>query len=87
MKDAPLSSQQAGGISRPMVERYVRRLEAGEVPPRINVDGDIIVEGNHRYVAGRLYGEEPPIQPWVGGKPDRVIPWEDLPISPKDWDK
>src|SRR5438105_15014134 len=29
---------------------------AGEVPPPIRVDGDVIVDGNHRYVAGRLVG-------------------------------
>lgn len=85
MRDAPLSSQQAGGISRPVVERYVRRLEAGDVAPPIKVDGGIIVDGNHRYVAGRVFGKEPPTTPWRGGKPDRVQPWDDLPISPKDW--
>ena len=58
MKDAPLSSQQANGVSRPMVERYVRMLEAGETPPPIKVDGNIIVDGNHSYIAGRLFGKE-----------------------------
>lgn len=48
MKDDPLSSQQVERVPRPMVERYVRLLEAVEVPPRIKMHGDITVEGNHR---------------------------------------
>jgi RHS repeat-associated protein len=46
-------------ISRPAIENYVRRLEAGEIAPAIRVDGNVIVDGNHRYVAGRLVGNEP----------------------------
>lgn len=89
MKDAPYKSQQIGGISRPLVEEYVRKLEAGEVPPPIKVDQScgIIVDGNHRYVAGRIFGQHPPIQPYSGGRPPRVVPWEELPIDPKPWPK
>lgn len=42
-----------------MVQRYVRMLENGSVAPPIKVANGIIVEGNHRYVAGRLFGVEP----------------------------
>ncbi|MFN8739609.1 MAG: hypothetical protein ACK5YR_06800, partial [Pirellula sp.] len=52
-----------GGISIPKVERYLRRLEAGEVPPPIKVDNGVIVEGHHRYLAWRLFGKEPAIDP------------------------
>ncbi|HSO00225.1 MAG TPA: hypothetical protein VLS89_18160, partial [Candidatus Nanopelagicales bacterium] len=67
MKDAPLSSQQAGGVSLPTVQRYVDKLLSGEVAPPIKVDGRMIVDGNHRYIAGRILGQEPAIQPWAGG--------------------
>jgi hypothetical protein len=50
-----------GKVSLPVVEAYVRKLEAGQVPPDIKVDGGVMVEGNHRYVAGRVYGTEPPV--------------------------
>ena len=43
-----------GQVSQPMVERYVRMLEAGKTPPAIQVDAGVIVNGNHRYVAGRI---------------------------------
>ena len=85
MGGAPLSSQQSGGISLPKVERFVRRIEAGEIPPPIKVDKGIIVDGNHRYVALRLCGKEPQIQDWSGGRPARVVPWSELKISPDDW--
>lgn len=29
-------------------------IEKGLAPPPITIDGDVIVEGNHRYIAGLL---------------------------------
>jgi len=85
MKDAPLKTQQDGGISMPAIQRYVTRLENGEIPPPIKVDKGIIVDGNHRYVAGRVFGKEPEQVPWVGGRPNNAIDWSEIPISPVDW--
>ncbi len=85
MKNAPLKTQQRGGISIPRIQEYVDRLAAGETPPPIKVDDGIIVDGNHRYVAGRVFGKDPPIQPWAGGRPERVVPWEQLNISTEKW--
>jgi hypothetical protein len=85
MKNAPLVSQQAGGVSLPRVQDYVSRLAAGETPPAIKVDGSIIVDGNHRYVAGRVFGQDPPIQPWSGGRPGAVVPWDQIPIDFEAW--
>ena len=58
---------------------------AGEIAPAIKVDGNMIVDGNHRYIAGRILGQEPAIQEWVGGRPGSAVPWEALPIDPKAW--
>ncbi|WP_437912409.1 RHS repeat-associated core domain-containing protein [Sorangium sp. So ce302] len=85
MKGAPLSSQQSGGVSLPTIQRYVDKLLAGEVAPAIKVDGQMIVDGNHRYIAGRILGREPAIQPWAGGRPSSAVPWETIPIDPKAW--
>jgi hypothetical protein len=85
MKDAPLKSQQKGGISLPKVQEFVDKLNAGEAPPAIKVDKGIIVEGNHRYIAGRITGKSPPVQEWAGGRPERVVPWEQMPVSPNKW--
>ena len=87
MADAPLLSQQAGGaVSLPMIKRYVEMLEAAMPAPAIHVDGNIIVDGNHRYIAGILMDQPPPIQPWTGGDPSRIVPWKEMKIDPMDWD-
>ena len=59
----------------------VRRLEAGGVAPAIKVDG------NHRYVAGRLVGKEPAQTPGKlsRSQADKVKPVQDLKIDASDW--
>jgi hypothetical protein len=84
-RSAPLRSQQAGGISLPRVQEYVNKILAGETAPPIKVDGSIIIDGNHRYVAGRITGIEPAIQPWVGARPSKVVLWNEIRIDPKPW--
>ncbi|NUQ79231.1 MAG: hypothetical protein HUU21_37435 [Polyangiaceae bacterium] len=80
MMGAPMHSQQSGGVSLRMVQQYVDKLLAGEVAPAIKVDGHIIVDGNHRYIAARILGREPAIQPWPGGR-GPVVSWEQIKIS------
>ncbi|EOD2820351.1 TPA: hypothetical protein U2K68_003979 [Providencia stuartii] len=48
-----------GSVSLPAIQRYVDRLLKGDVAPPIKVDGNIIVESNHRYVAGKIVGKIP----------------------------
>lgn len=85
MKGAPLKSQQAGGVSLPRVQAYVDKIAAGEIAPAIKVDGGMIVDGNHRYISGRIMGQEPAIQPWTGGRPGSAVDWETIPIDPEPW--
>lgn len=84
MQDADLNTQQQA-ISLPAVTRYAQRLANGETPPAIKVDNGIIVDGNHRYVAGRVAGIEVPQTPYVGGRPSDVVNWEDVFVDPSDW--
>jgi hypothetical protein len=84
MQNAPLMTQQSA-VSLPAVQRYVQMLQAGTRAPAIKVDNGIIVDGNHRYIAGRIAGVEPQIQSWVGGRAERVIDWAKVVIDPKDW--
>ena len=84
MAEAPLQTQQ-GAVSLPRVQSAVDQLAAGSPAPPIKVDGSIIVNGNHRYIAGQIMGETPEIQPWSGGVPSRVIPWWKQIIDPTDW--
>ncbi|MEW5741266.1 MAG: RHS repeat-associated core domain-containing protein [Myxococcota bacterium] len=85
MASAPLQSQQAGGLSLPRIQEYFDMLAAGSPSPAIQVDGSMIVDGNHRYVAGTIFGQTPPIQQWAGGRPADAVPWGQIPIDPKVW--
>ncbi|PYE42108.1 RHS repeat-associated core domain-containing protein [Paenibacillus barcinonensis] len=84
MKNAPVQTQQTA-VSLPAIDRYTKRLAEGEVPPPIKVDNNIIVDGNHRYISGRVAGIDIPTTPYSGGKTDKVIRWEDVKIDPYDW--
>lgn len=79
-----LPSQQ-GAVSLPRVQAYVDRLAAGSEAPPILVNGSIIVDGNHRYIAGRIMGQEPAIQSWFGGSAARVVPWSKQVIDLSEW--
>ena len=74
MANAPLDATQKS-ISVPVVQRFVDRAAAGEVAPPIKVDGTKIVEGHHRYVAGRIVGKEPPVAAGTAAPSTRVYNW------------
>jgi hypothetical protein len=86
MKGAALRTDQ-GAVSLPAVRRYVDRLAGGETPPAIKVDNGVIVDGNHRYVAGRVFGQEPPVTP--GARPMHKtgpgLSWDQVKVDPTDW--
>lgn len=53
LKDAPFMTDQ-GAVSVPAVRRYVELLAHGDVAPPIKVQGGVLVERNHGYVARRV---------------------------------
>jgi RHS repeat-associated protein len=85
MKDVPLQTQQSS-VSLPVIQNYVDRILLGEnnIPP-IKVDGNIIVDGNHRYIASRIAGVEIGIQQWTGARIDKVVEWIKIFIDSVDW--
>jgi RHS repeat-associated protein len=74
-------------VSLPMVERYVRMLESGSVSPSIKVADGVIVDGNHRYIAGRLFGTEPTIVPGSlsPSQVSKIVPIQQTKVNPIDW--
>ncbi|TJZ53562.1 hypothetical protein FAZ15_16080 [Sphingobacterium olei] len=76
-----------GKVSLPMVQRYVKMLESGSVAPPIKVANGIIVEGNYRYVAGRLFGVEPVQVPYVvsPSQMNRAVPIQKTVVDFLDW--
>ncbi|WP_426075172.1 RHS repeat domain-containing protein [Janthinobacterium sp. DSP2-3-3] len=86
LKGAPMTTAQSA-VSLPVIANYVQKIEAGMVAPAIKVDGKIIVEGNHRYVAGRVAGKEP-AQTAGTASPSQVSqakPVENIKVDPTDW--
>lgn len=50
-------------VSVPVIAIYTNMLEKGSVSPPVEMDGDVIVEGNHRIVAALLCDTYPPVKP------------------------
>ena len=84
--DKTISAQD--GVSLPMIQRYVDRLLKGDIAPPIKMDGDVIVDGNHRYIAAKILGKELKVDPGVltDYKASKKRPTVNLEISPLDWD-
>ncbi|NOW95865.1 hypothetical protein FHW89_002529 [Mucilaginibacter sp. SG564] len=76
-----------GVVSLPVVQRYVNMLDAGSEAPAIKVAGDVIVEGNHRFVAGRIVGQEPAQVPGnlSPSQAPMVKPIQSTKVDPLDW--
>jgi hypothetical protein len=76
-------------ISAPIVNRDIDMLRAGSEAPAIKVDGDIIVDGNHRYAAGVLEGKPPATTPGTAS-PSQVPnakPFSQIKVDSKDWEQ
>ena len=85
MKNAPLQTQQRA-VSKPVIQNYVNRILEGEIDvPPIKVDGNIIVDGNHRYIASRITGIEIDTIQWRGGNVEKVISWMEIILDDFDW--
>jgi RHS repeat-associated protein len=76
-----------GKVSMPVVQRYVGMLEEGSVAPPIKVANGVIVEGNHRYVAGRIFGVVPEQVPYAisPSQMNRVVPIQKTVVDFLDW--
>ncbi|WP_368562155.1 RHS repeat domain-containing protein [Pseudoxanthomonas sp. UTMC 1351] len=74
-------------VSLPIVQKYVAALEGGSPAPAIKVADGVIVDGNHRYVAGRIAGQEPAVQPGLlsPSQVSQVKPIQEIKVDPKDW--
>lgn len=85
LKSAALKTRQPG-VSVPMLQRYYDRLGEGDKPPAIKVADGVIVEGNHRYLAGLAFGKLPEIQEWTASSSaGPIVPWANVNFDPVDW--
>lgn len=73
-------------VSLPVIQAFVTRVENGDrVIPPIKTDGNIIVDGNHRYIVGKLCKINVPITP--SNAPNGLLryPMSQIQLSPFDW--
>ncbi len=69
-------------VSMTFIQMYVLDIEGGVPLPPIRVDGNIIVDGNHRYIAHRLCRMEAARQEWVSSPSAMRVPMQLLIIQP-----
>lgn len=71
----------------PVVDNYVERLAAGSSASPISVDGNVIVEGAHRYVAAKILGQKPSSVPGSlsPSQAPLAYPIRDIKSDPTDW--
>jgi hypothetical protein len=83
--DPAISGQKL--VSLPAVQRYVDRLLNGDVAPPIKMDGNIIVDGNHRYIAAKILGRTPEVTPGTlpPNKVGQTRPISEVIVDPVDW--
>ncbi len=76
-----------GAVSLPAVQRYVDRLLKGDVVPAIKMDGNVIVDGNHRYIAAKILGRNLDVTPGSlsPNKVHQTKPVSELKIDQVDW--
>jgi hypothetical protein len=74
-------------VSLPAIKRYVDMLKGNSAAPAIKVVDGIIVDGNHRYIAGRLMGIEPPIVPGTlsTAAKSAAKPIQQIKVDVADW--
>ena len=77
-----------GAVSAPAIQAYVNMVRAGSVAiPAIKVDGNVIVDGNHRHIAGLLCNISVPTIPWIASPSglERAIPVRNIRVDTADW--
>jgi hypothetical protein len=73
-------------VSVPVVAAYTQMIELGSVPPPIKMDGQTIIDGNHRMVAAILCGTTPSTIPWTATTSARKYPFSAIQPDLTDWE-
>ena len=72
-------------VSIPAVARYTALIERGSIAPPVKMDGNTIVDGNHRMVAGLLCNQIPASTPGTAPLSKPRIPLKGIQPDPIDW--
>ncbi len=86
MMNAPLRTKQFN-VSIPIINRYIALLGQGRTAPNIKVADGVIIEGNHRYIAGYIYGKVPGCDPYINPQPSTpTYSFDAINYDPVDWE-
>ncbi len=88
-----LLNKQSGGLSStqeklclPILNRFYNRMMDGNVFSPIKVDGNLIIDGHHRYIAAKLAGYN--LDKVISFKTSatRVYEWSRMIVEEQDWE-
>ncbi len=74
---APFKTQQ-DRVYIPKIERFVEDMLNGDKFPPIKVDGNVIVEGHHRYIASKIAGVKVDVVPGTRAAFKKRLPSKEL---------
>ena len=73
-------------VSLPKIAGQVAMIEAGSVAPPVQMDGNVIIDGNHRYISALLCGQLPSRIEWTAPLSKPRLPLATILIDLKPWD-
>lgn len=73
-------------LSFPIVLRIYKKMQAGIKFSPIKVDGDLICDGHHRYVAALLANFPIEKIAWQSSSATTAISWSEVYYDENDWD-
>lgn len=73
-------------LSFPIILRIYKKMQAGIKFSPIKVDGDLICDGHHRYVAALLSNYPIEKIAWQSSSATSAISWSEVYYDENDWD-
>lgn len=72
-------------ISGRRIQKNYELLRCGELPPDIKVYGNLIIDGHHRYVSGKIFGKLPNKVPWSASSATTKVDWKNVIVEDLFW--
>jgi len=70
----------------PIINRLYRKMKIGVKFSGIRVDGELIIDGHHRYLASLLAGVSLEMYPSIKTSATKIIEWNNVDFVKDDWD-
>ncbi len=70
----------------PIINRIYRKMLMGIKFPSIKVDGDLIIDGHHRYLAALIANKSIDTIPSFRSSATEITNWKDVNLDISDWD-